>query len=221
MLEEVHRDDRSGDWCSGACRLAQQLGFYSVFGAGPRQRQGQRRRRHPLARADHLRAGDRAALLRRPLQQRPARRARGDDPARGPPRHRLARCTSTTGSPCATARSRCSPSSATPPSRPRPSSWPADFNTSPFTWISHVVLDPHDDAGQPARGAGAQARPRHAGHRERRDEPLPGHEARRDLHARGFETTGFSTSNAEEHLRSLRPVGRDAPRRRPARRRYL
>ncbi len=29
VLEEVHRADRAGDWCSGACRLARELGFHA------------------------------------------------------------------------------------------------------------------------------------------------------------------------------------------------
>jgi endonuclease/exonuclease/phosphatase family metal-dependent hydrolase len=34
VLQEVHRDDRLGDWCSGACRVARELGFHAVFAPG-------------------------------------------------------------------------------------------------------------------------------------------------------------------------------------------
>jgi endonuclease/exonuclease/phosphatase family metal-dependent hydrolase len=138
VLEEVHRDDRSGDWCSGACRLAQQLGFHAVFAPGHDNGHGSDGvaiiSRAPITSAQvielpyfdvHFNSGRRVALA--------ATINLGGRPITVYAVHLDNRLTS------GDRRAQLTPVLLHAARQRTPIIMAGDFNTSPFTWISHVV----------------------------------------------------------------------------------
>ena len=195
MLEEVHRDDRSGDWCSGACRLAQQLGFYSVFAPGHDNGRGSDGvailSRAPITSAQvielpyfdvHFNSGRRVALA--------ATIQHAGRPVTVYAVHLDNRLT------VRDRKKQVLPVLRHAAEQTTPVIMAGDFNTSPFTWISHVIpiltttqdnrleslvrkhgLDtPVTESGATSRFLGMKLDA---------------------IYTRGFETTGFATSNAK------------------------
>ena len=214
-LEEVHRDDRTGDWCSGACRLARQLGFHAVFAPGHDNGHGSDGvailSRAPITSAQvielpyfdvHFNSGRRVALA--------ATIDHGGRPITVYAVHLDNRLT------VRDRRAQVLPVLRHAAQQPTPVIMAGDFNTSPFTWISHVVpiltttqdnrleslvrkhglATPVSDSGATSRFLGMKLDA---------------------IYTRGFETTRFSTSNAKnisDHLALwavLRPTGSTAP----------
>ncbi len=211
VLEEVHRDDRAGDWCSGACRLAQELGFHAVFAPGHDNGKGSDGvaivSRAPITSAQVIElpyfdvvfnAGRRVALA--------ATINVGGRPITVYAVHLDNRLTA------GDRRTQVAPVLQHAAGQGTPIIMAGDFNTSPFTWIRHVVpiltttqdnrlealmrehgLDtPVADSGPTSRFLGMKLDA---------------------IYTRGFDTLRFSTSNAKEisdHL-ALWAVMRAAP----------
>jgi endonuclease/exonuclease/phosphatase family metal-dependent hydrolase len=196
MLEEVHRDDRAGDWCSGACRLARELGFYAVFAPGHDNGRGSDGvailSRAPITSAQvielpyfdvHANSGRRVALA--------ATINLGDQPVTVYAVHLDNRIT------VRERRAQMAPVLRHVDQQPTPVIMGGDFNTSPFTWIAHVVpiltttqdnrlealvrkhglATPVADSGPTSRFLGMKLDA---------------------IYTRGFDTLRFATSNAKE-----------------------
>jgi len=219
MLEEVHRDDRTGDWCSGACRLARQLGFHAVFAPGHDNGRGSDGvailSRAPITSAQvielpyfdvHFNSGRRVALA--------ATVNLGDRPITVYAVHLDNRLTA------GDRRTQVMPVLLHAARQRTPIIMAGDFNTNPFTWISHVLpiltttqdnrlealvrqhglSTPLEDSGPTSRFLGMKLDA---------------------IYTRGFETVRFATSNAKEisdHLAVwavMRPAGSSATARAP------
>jgi endonuclease/exonuclease/phosphatase family metal-dependent hydrolase len=196
MLEEVHRDDRSGDWCSGACRLARLLGFYAVFAPGHDNGHGSDGvailSRAPITSAQvielpyydvHFNSGRRVALA--------ATIEHGGRPVTVYAVHLDNRLT------VRDRKEQVLPVLRHAAAQPTPVIMAGDFNTSPFTWISHVVpiltttqdnrlesLVREHGLETPVTESGATSR-------------FLGMKLDA-IYTRGFKTTRFATSNAKE-----------------------
>jgi endonuclease/exonuclease/phosphatase family metal-dependent hydrolase len=201
MLEEVHRDDRSGNWCSGACRLAQELGFHAVFAPGHDNGRGSDGvailSRTPITSAQvielpyfdvHTNSGRRVALA--------ATINQGDRPITVYAVHLDNRLT------VRDRRTQVEPVLLHAARQRTPIIMAGDFNTSPFTWISHIIpiltttqdnrleqlvrkhglSTPVEDSGPTSRFIGMKLDA---------------------IYTRGFDTTKFATANAKnisDHL---------------------
>lgn len=219
VLEEVHRADRAGEWCSGACRLARELGFHAVFAPGHDNGEGSDGvailSRAPITSAQvielpyfdvHFNSGRRVALAAtvehdaRPITVYAVhldnRLTAGDRRAQlMPVLHHAAR-------------------------QATPIIMAGDFNTSPFTWIAHVVpiltttqdnrleaLVRRHGFETPVAGSGATSR-------------FLGMKLDA-IYTRGFETLRFATSHARnisDHLALwavMRPAGAASTARAP------
>ena len=211
VLEEVHRADRAGDWCSGACRLAQELGFHAVFAPGHDNGEGSDGvaivSRAPITSAQVIElpyfdvvfnSGRRVALA--------ATINLGDRPITVYAVHLDNRLTA------GDRRKQIAPVLEHAARQRTPVIMAGDFNTSPFTWIRHVVpiltttqdnrleelvrqhgfATPVADSGPTSRFLGMKLDA---------------------IYTRGFDTLRFATSNAKEisdHL-ALWAVMRPAP----------
>jgi endonuclease/exonuclease/phosphatase family metal-dependent hydrolase len=201
VLEEVHRDDHDGDWCSGACRLAQQLGFHAVFAPGHDNGRGSDGvaivSRVPITSAQvielpyfnvRFNSGRRVALA--------ATIDHGGRPVTVYAVHLDNRLT------VRDRRKQMTPVLLHAAQQRTPVIMAGDFNTSPFTWISHVVplltttqdnrlealvrkhglSTPVSDSGPTSRFLGMKLDA---------------------IYTRGFDTLRFATSNAKnisDHL---------------------
>jgi endonuclease/exonuclease/phosphatase family metal-dependent hydrolase len=211
VLEEVHRADRTGEWCSGACRLAQELGFHAVFAPGHDNGEGSDGvaivSRAPITSAQVIElpyfdvvfnSGRRVALA--------ATINLGDRPITVYAVHLDNRLTA------GDRRTQLAPVLEHAARQRTPIIMAGDFNTSPFTWIRHVVpiltttqdnrlealvrqhgfSTPVADSGPTSRFLGMKLDA---------------------IYTRGFDTLRFATSNAKEisdHL-ALWAVMRPAP----------
>jgi len=201
MLEEVHRDDRSGDWCSGACRVAHELGFYAVFAPGHDNGRGSDGvailSRAPITSAQvielpyfdvHTNSGRRVALA--------ATINVGDRPITAYAVHLDNRLTPRDR------RTQVTPVLVHAAQQRTPIIMAGDFNTSPFTWISHIVpvLTTLQDNQLEAvvRHYGLQTPVADSGPTSR----FIGMKLDA-IYTRGFETTTFATADAKnisDHL---------------------
>jgi endonuclease/exonuclease/phosphatase family metal-dependent hydrolase len=196
MLEEVHRDDRAGNWCSGACRIAQELGFYAVFAPGHDNGRGSDGvaivSRAPITSAQvielpyfdvHTNSGRRVALA--------ATINQGGRPITVYAVHLDNRLTP------GDRRAQVTPVLLHAEQQRTPIIMAGDFNTSPFTWISHVVpilttlQDNQLEAVVRKHGLSTPVA----------DSGPTSHYIGMKLDAiytRGFETTRFATANAKD-----------------------
>ena len=201
VLEEVHRADRSGDWCSGACQLAHQLGFHSVFAPGHDNGKGSDGvailSRAPITSAQvielpyfnvRFNSGRRVALA--------ATINLGEQPITVYAVHLDNRLTA------GDRRTQVTPVLLHAAQQRTPIIMAGDFNTSPFTWISHVV--PILTTTQDNR---LEALVRRHGFATPLEESGPTSRflgMKLDaIYTRGFDTLRFATSNAKnisDHL---------------------
>jgi endonuclease/exonuclease/phosphatase family metal-dependent hydrolase len=196
MLQEVHRDDRLGDWCSGACRVAHELGFHAVFAPGHDNGRGSDGvailSRAPITSAQvielpyfdvHFNSGRRVALA--------ATVNLGERPITVYAVHLDNRLTA------GDRRAQLMPVLRHADQQRTPIIMAGDFNTSPFTWISHVLpiltttqdnrlealvrrhgfTTPVEDSGATSRFLGMKLDA---------------------IYTRGFDTLRFATSNAKD-----------------------
>ena len=196
VLEEVHRDDRTGDWCSGACGLARELGFHAVFAPGHDNGHGSDGvaivSRAPITSAQvielpyfdvHFNSGRRVALA--------ATVDLGGTPVTVYAVHLDNRLT------VRDRRKQVIPVLIHAARQDTPIIMAGDFNTSPFTWISHVVPVPtatQDDRLEELMAAHGFATPlADSGPTSR----FLGMKLDA-IYTRGFETVRFATSNAKD-----------------------
>jgi endonuclease/exonuclease/phosphatase family metal-dependent hydrolase len=196
VLEEVHRDDRTGDWCSGACGLARQLGFHAVFAPGHDNGAGSDGvaivSRAPITSAQvielpyfdvHFNSGRRVALA--------ATINLGDQPITVYAVHLDNRITA------GDRRAQVAPVLRHAAQQRTPIIMAGDFNTSPFTWISHVLpiltTTQDDRLEELVRDHGLATPVAESGATSR----FLGMKLDA-IYTRGFETLRFATSNAKE-----------------------
>lgn len=211
VMEEVHRADRSGDWCSGACRLAEELGFHAVFAPGHDNGHGSDGvaivSRAPITSAQVIElpyfdvvfnSGRRVALA--------ATINLGDRPITVYAVHLDNRLTA------GDRRKQLTPVLEHAARQETPVIMAGDFNTSPFTWISHVIpiLTTTQDNRLEAlvRKHGFQTPVAESGATSR----FLGMKLDA-IYTRGFDTVRFATSNAKnisDHIALwavMRPAG--------------
>lgn len=211
VMEEVHRDDRTGDWCSGACALARSLGFHAVFAPGHDNGHG----------SDGVAIVSRAPITSAQVIELPY----FDVHFNSGRRVALAATVDLDGTPITVyavhldnrltvrdRRAQVIPVLIHAARQDTPIIMAGDFNTSPFTWISHVVPIPtmtqDDRLEELMRAHGFETPLADSGPTSR----FLGMKLDA-IYTRGFETVRFATSNAKnisDHLAVwalLRPAG--------------
>ena len=202
FFEEVHRD---GLGCSAACAVARKLGFYAVYAPGHANGDGDDGVAI-VSRAPITSSRSSSCRSTTSLQRRPTHRARRDHRARGQAGDGLR------GAPRESPHVHDRRVQMTPVlDHAQPQATPViiagDFNTSPFTWIAHVIPIPtgtQDDRFEElVRVQGL----RDAARAQRAHASPSVDEARRHLHAR-LHDPGFRDRHRPRRLRPPRAVGR-------------